>query len=36
MPPDDATYLIDPTLRKEFQTIPLRAVGDIGQLEWMR
>ena len=34
MPPDDATYLIDPTLRKEFQTIPLRAVGNIGQLEW--
>ena len=29
-----ATYLIDPTLRKEFQAIPLRAVGDIGQLEW--
>jgi penicillin-binding protein 1C len=34
MPPDGATYLIDPTLRKEFQAIPLRAVGDIGQLEW--
>jgi penicillin-binding protein 1C len=34
MPPDGATYLIDPTLRKEFQTIPLRAVGDTGQLEW--
>ena len=33
MPPDGATYLIDPTLRKEFQTIPLRAVGD-GPLEW--
>jgi hypothetical protein len=30
----DATYLIDPTLRKEFQTIPLRAVGNTGQLEW--
>jgi hypothetical protein len=26
--------LIDPTLRQEFQTIPLRAVGDGGQLEW--
>jgi penicillin-binding protein 1C len=34
MPPDGATYLIDPTLRKEFQTIPLRAVGDSGSLEW--
>ena len=34
MPPDGATYLIDPTLRKEFQTIPLRAVGDTGPLEW--
>jgi len=34
MPPDGATYLIDPTLRKEFQTIPLRAVGDSGPLEW--
>jgi penicillin-binding protein 1C len=34
MPPDGATYLIDPTLRKEFQTIPLRAVGDNGSLEW--
>ena len=34
MPPDGATYLIDPTLRKEFQTIPLRAVGNTGQLEW--
>ena len=34
MPPDGATYLIDPTLRKEFQAIPLRAVGDTGRLEW--
>ena len=34
MPPDGATYLIDPTLRKEFQAIPLRTVGDSGRLEW--
>jgi membrane carboxypeptidase/penicillin-binding protein PbpC len=34
MPPDGATYLIDPTLRKEFQAIPLRAAGDNGRLEW--
>jgi penicillin-binding protein 1C len=27
-PPNDATYLIDPTLRREFQAIPLRAAGD--------
>lgn len=33
-PPDGATYLIDPTLRKEFQTLPLRAVGAAGQVEW--
>jgi penicillin-binding protein 1C len=33
-PPDGATYLIDPTLRKEFQTLPLRAVGNTGALEW--
>ncbi len=26
-PPDGATYLIDPTLRREFQTVPLRATG---------
>ncbi|MEQ1767913.1 MAG: hypothetical protein ABL859_10835, partial [Methylotenera sp.] len=26
-PPDGATYLIDPTLRREFQTLPLRAVA---------
>jgi penicillin-binding protein 1C len=26
-PPDGAVYLIDPTLRREFQTLPLRAVG---------
>ena len=33
-PPDGATYLIDPTLRSEFQTLPLRARGTTGQLEW--
>ncbi|HEX3580604.1 MAG TPA: penicillin-binding protein 1C [Thermoanaerobaculia bacterium] len=27
-PPDGATYLIDPTLRKAFQTLRLRAVSD--------
>jgi penicillin-binding protein 1C len=29
-PPDGAIYLIDPTLRREFQTLPLRAVGGPG------
>ncbi len=29
-PPDGATYLIDPTLRREFQTVPLRAVAAAG------
>src|SRR5688572_14619148 len=33
-PPDGATYLIDPTLRSEFQALPLRARGTTGQLEW--
>jgi penicillin-binding protein 1C len=33
-PPAGATYLIDPTLRIEFQTLPLRAVGAIDQVEW--
>ena len=28
-PPDGATYLIDPTLRREFQTLRLRATGDV-------
>lgn len=27
-PPSGATYLIDPTLRREFQTLPLRATTD--------
>ena len=33
-PPDGATYLIDPTLRMEFQTLPLRAIGSSGRVEW--
>ncbi len=34
-PPSGATYLIDPTLRREFQTLPLRAVVEHpGRLEW--
>ncbi|MEO7272390.1 MAG: hypothetical protein ABIX28_05435, partial [Vicinamibacterales bacterium] len=34
-PPTGATYLIDPTLRREFQTLPLRAVAERpGRLEW--
>jgi membrane carboxypeptidase/penicillin-binding protein PbpC len=27
-PPDGATYLIDPTLRREFQTLAFRAAAD--------
>ena len=35
-PPDGATYLIDPTLRREFQTLALRAVRSApGPLEWI-
>lgn len=34
-PPDGATYLIDPTLRREFQALPLRAVTSMpGPVEW--
>jgi hypothetical protein len=34
-PPDGAVYLIDPTLRREFQTIPLRGAADGGgPIEW--
>jgi len=34
-PPDGAVYLIDPTLRPEFQTIGLRGAGDgDARLEW--
>jgi membrane carboxypeptidase/penicillin-binding protein PbpC len=32
-PPNDATYLIDPTLRGDYQTLPLRAVAD-GRVRW--
>jgi len=35
-PPDGATYLIDPTLRREFQSLSLRAVMPAaGRVEWM-
>jgi membrane carboxypeptidase/penicillin-binding protein PbpC len=34
-PPDGATYLIDPTLRREFQSLPLRATTAAGtRVEW--
>ena len=34
-PPADATYLIDPTLRREFQTLKLRAAAATpGPIEW--
>jgi penicillin-binding protein 1C len=34
-PPAGATYLIDPTLRREFQTLPLRVVATTsGTIEW--
>ena len=33
-PPDGATYLIDPTLRREYQTLPLRAVGAASAVTW--
>ena len=34
-PAPDSTYLIDPTLRREFQTLPLRAVSVTdGPIEW--
>jgi penicillin-binding protein 1C len=34
-PPDGAVYLLDPTLRREFQTIGLRAATDgLAPLEW--
>jgi membrane carboxypeptidase/penicillin-binding protein PbpC len=33
-PPDGAVYLIDPTLRREFQTLPLRAAADASDIEW--
>jgi membrane carboxypeptidase/penicillin-binding protein PbpC len=33
-PADGSTYLIDPTLRREFQAIPLRATAAAGTIEW--
>lgn len=33
-PADGSTYLIDPTLRAEFQTLPFRAVAAQGRVEW--
>jgi penicillin-binding protein 1C len=34
-PPDGAVYLIDPTLRSEFQAVPLRAAGaSTGAIAW--
>jgi penicillin-binding protein 1C len=34
-PPSGATYLIDPTLRREFQTLPLRVAGARpGEVTW--
>jgi penicillin-binding protein 1C len=34
-PPNDATYLVDPTLRREFQTLPLRVTAaTAGPIEW--
>jgi membrane carboxypeptidase/penicillin-binding protein PbpC len=34
-PPAGATYLIDPTLRREFQTLPLRVVAaSPSTIEW--
>jgi hypothetical protein len=34
-PPSGATYLIDPTLRREFQALPLRVVAATpGPIEW--
>lgn len=33
-PPTGATYLIDPTLRADFQSLPLKAQGAVGRIEW--
>jgi penicillin-binding protein 1C len=33
-PPDGATYLIDPTLRTDFQILPLKTTGASGPIEW--
>ena len=35
-PPTGATYLIDPTLRREFQTLPLRVTSARpGKIQWL-
>ena len=34
MPLEGAVYLIDPTLRPDFQTLPLRSRGATGRAEW--
>lgn len=33
-PPSGATYLIDPTLRPDYQSLPLKAQGAVGRIEW--
>jgi penicillin-binding protein 1C len=33
-PPEGAIYLIDPTLRRQFQTLPLRATAAAGRVRW--
>ena len=33
-PPPGAIYLLDPTLRPEYQTLPLRAAGASGDVTW--
>lgn len=33
-PPSGATYLLDPTLRADYQSLPLKAQGAIGRIEW--
>lgn len=33
-PPAGSIYLIDPTLRSRYQTLPLRATGALGRIEW--
>ena len=33
-PADGSTYSIDPTLRREFQAVPLRATAATGDIEW--
>jgi penicillin-binding protein 1C len=34
-PPHGATYLIDPTLRPEFQTLAFKALASQGRVEWL-